>query len=256
MKSFHLVANFLKQEVNTSLKFLTTAKVITNLNGESTRLVDPIDDANAFTFIDWSSAVPSFTVSVASISSPEDRGALKKFTTLGAAEVIQLSPSRQLDCLSKAKVLKRLVLSRSFSLVALGAQSSDVGSAQLGPILAGLLNWPCVTDVTAIVHIAKANILVQRSVGNTLVNVCVPLPCVLSCDLSRNEFRSPPMLSLPSSEVKPITIEPFDETNLALSSQIKVIKEIPVSNIRLGLTLSPLDSTLEAFSRWFGNFKR
>ncbi|MFP3018999.1 MAG: hypothetical protein ACEY26_00640 [Candidatus Hodgkinia cicadicola] len=260
MEKLHLANNPFEREMNASLKFLTTAKVIANVDGGSNRLVDPIDDANAFTLIDWASAVPSFTVSVASICSPEDRGALEKFATLGAAEVIQLPFSCQLDSLVKAKLLKDLVLSRGFSLVALGAQSSDVGSAQVGLILAGLLNWPCITGVTAIVHIAKAKILVRRSVGNVLVNVFVQFPCILSTNLNRNEFRSPSLLPPPSPEgspeVKPITIEPINKTNFALSSQIKVLEEFPIINARLGLTFGTLNSTLEAFARWFGVAKR
>ncbi len=130
------------------LKLLTTAKVIPNFNEEPTsptalsvtRIVDPIDDANVFSLINRRSVASSFALSVASIGSPEDREALERFTTLGVDEVIQLSLSRRLDCLAKSKLLRDLVLSHSFSLVVLGAQSSDGGSAQVGPALAGLLN--------------------------------------------------------------------------------------------------------------------
>ncbi|MGP1916533.1 MAG: hypothetical protein ACTS6G_03895, partial [Candidatus Hodgkinia cicadicola] len=167
-----------------------------------------------------------------------------------------LSTPHRLDSLTKAKLLRDLVLSQSFSLVMLGAQSSDVGSAQVAPALAGLLNWSCITNVTSIRYISKSVVSLHCSVGNVTTTVRVSLPCVLSCDLCRTERRLSPKPQLSPSRLKPVNIIPVNETNLALSSQIEVIEETSVPNIRLGLTFSTLDSTLEAFSRWLGKRTR
>ncbi|MGP1918618.1 MAG: hypothetical protein ACTS4V_01095 [Candidatus Hodgkinia cicadicola] len=246
------------------LKFLITAKVVPSFDRELTlttsasalRQVDSIDVANVLSFLDWRPVAACYTLSVASIGSPEDRGALESLTDLSIDEVIQLSISRRLDCLAKAKLLRSLILSQSFCLVVLGAQSSDVGSAQVGPALAGLLNWTCVTNVTSICYISKSIVTVQRTVGNLIINVRVPLPCVLSCNLNSNESRLTSPLYSSSVEVKPITVKVVNEANHELLSQIEVIKEIPISNIRLGATFSTLNSTLEAFSRWLGKHNR
>ncbi|MGP1911197.1 MAG: hypothetical protein ACTS47_02995 [Candidatus Hodgkinia cicadicola] len=226
------------------------------LSATAFRQFDPIDCTNVLSLLDWRPVAGCFTLSVANVGPSKDKTALGRFTALGVNEVIQLSTPHRLDSLTKAKLLRDLVLSQSFSLVMLGAQSSDVGSAQVAPALAGLLNWSCITNVTSIRYISKSVVTLHCSVGNVITTVCVSLPCVLSCDLCRTERRLSPKPQLLPSRLKPINIIPVNETNLALSSQIEVIEETSVPNIRLGLTFSTLDSTLEAFSHWLGKRTR
>mmetsp|Transcript_14021 Transcript_14021/g.52422 ORF Transcript_14021/g.52422 Transcript_14021/m.52422 type:complete len:89 (+) Transcript_14021:330-596(+) len=57
---------------------------------------------------------------------------------------------QELQPLSVAKILAKIVEEEDPSLVLLGKQSIDGDCAQTGPMLAGLLNWPQVTFAASV----------------------------------------------------------------------------------------------------------
>ncbi|MFP3040000.1 MAG: hypothetical protein ACTS4X_00910 [Candidatus Hodgkinia cicadicola] len=179
------------------MKVLTTAKVVIDLEVQPKVLsgkrvtkgfrwiVDVVDDINIQSLIE---SLPNVNVTAVSIGSIADESVLVKSIAMGGKEMIHFRCQNELivrlDCLAKAKLLKNLILSRGFNLVAFGIQSSDINSAQLRLMLAGLSNWLCVTDIKMIKQTSVKTFVVKCFVKNTLIEINVSFPCVLTCDLS------------------------------------------------------------------------
>ncbi|MFP3038982.1 MAG: hypothetical protein ACKEQK_00500, partial [Candidatus Hodgkinia cicadicola] len=224
------------------MKILTTVKVITEPSSQalsikgkqvtesSIRTIDPIDYVNVLTLLGQKKKQPSLDLTVLNIGSPADRGALANLSTMGMNELIQLTCSPNsispLDGLAKAKLLRDFVLSNSYGLVILGAQSSDVGSSYVGPALAGLLDWPCINCVKAISHIGDNGVTVTCSDGKASLDVLVSYPCVITCDLPPQESLLLSSADLAKGQPKPITINMIAETNYELRPQLSIVESI------------------------------
>ncbi|MGP1922056.1 MAG: hypothetical protein ACTS4Z_02305 [Candidatus Hodgkinia cicadicola] len=245
------------------MKILTTAKVVVDpevqpkvLAGKRLvkglrRIIDVIDDINVQALIE---GLPNLDISVANISSIEDKGILAKLVAMGAKEMIHFSCANELiarlDCLGKAKLLKDLVINQSFNLVALGIQSSDTSSSQLGSMLAGLLNWPCVTGVKAIKHTAEGNFVVKCDVKNVWIDINVPLPCVLTCDLSVKSPKLITVVDLIKAKRKHVNTIPVLESNFNLKPQIETIEDIISNAPRCGKVFTNFSDAWETVTRW------
>ncbi|MGP1917107.1 MAG: hypothetical protein ACTS6P_00560 [Candidatus Hodgkinia cicadicola] len=250
------------------MKILTTAKVVIDpevqpkvLSGKRVmkgfrRIVDVVDDINIQALIEGLSNVD---VSVVSISSTADKSVLAKLIAMGAKEMIHFCCQNELivrlDCLAKAKLLKNLILSRGFNLVALGIQSSDTSSAQLGPMLAGLLNWPCITGVKMIKQTSEKTFVVKYSVKNVLIEINVPFPCVLTCDLSVKTPRLITVVDLLKAKRKRVNIIPVLESNYNLKPQIEIIEDIVSASPRIGKVFTNFGDAWEDITRWLKNRK-
>ncbi|MGP1922730.1 MAG: hypothetical protein ACTS5F_01525 [Candidatus Hodgkinia cicadicola] len=224
------------------MKILTTAKVVVDpevqpkvLAGKRLvkglrRIIDVIDDINAQALIE---GLPNLDISVANISSIEDKSILAKLVAMGAKEMIHFSYTNELiarlDCLAKVKLLKDLVINQSFNLVALGIQSSDTSSSQLSSMLAGLLNWPYTTGVKAIKHTAEGNFVVKCTIKNVWIDINVPVFCVLTCDLSVKFPKLITVVDLIKANGTHVNTIPVLESNFNLNPQIETIEDI-VSN--------------------------
>ena len=113
-----------------------------------------------------------------------------------------------------ASLLARVVAEEGPRLVLLGKQAIDGDSAQTGPMLAGLLNWPQATFASKVVFLggrgsggegdggggggsggggsksgSSSSIEVTREVDGGLQTLSVPLPAVVTADLRLNEPR-------------------------------------------------------------------
>ncbi|MGP1910704.1 MAG: hypothetical protein ACTS7I_00640 [Candidatus Hodgkinia cicadicola] len=250
------------------MKILATAKVVVDpevqpkiLSGKRLinglrRIIDVIDDINVQALIE---GLPNSEVSVANIGSANDKDILAKLTALGAKEMIHFSCANEfitrLDCLAKAKLLKDLVINRSFNLVALGIQSSDTSSAQLGPMLAGLLNWPCISNIKAIRQTAEGNFIVKCAVKNVLIDINVPTHCVLTCDLSVKAPKLVTVVDLIKAKKKPIDTITVLQSNLNLKPQVETIEDIISSAPRRNVVFTNFSDAWDNITCWLRQHK-
>lgn len=228
------------------MKLLVTAKIVADPEAEpkvlfgkrslkgTRRMVDVIDDTNVQAIRE---SLPEAEVTVINIGCLSNREPLAKLIALGSNEVIQMCGSEKLiaslDCLAKAKLLKDFVLSNSYNLVILGCQSSDTTSAQVGPALAGLLNWPCITGVKLIKQLPNKNVIANCSFEDINVDINVPSKCILTCDLSVKTPKLVTVVDLIKAKRKPINVNQISEVNFELRQQLTVVEEIISNTPRL-----------------------
>lgn len=130
------------------------------------------------------------TVTVVTVGEEESEEVLRREMAMGADNGLRLTDAAfsGSDGRGVASVLKAAVQKGKYDLVLTGAQADD-GAAQVGGMLAAMLDWPYASLVNRI-EVADGGLTVGREIegGNQELNR-IELPCVLSIQTGINEPR-------------------------------------------------------------------
>ena len=131
------------------------------------------------------------TVTVVTVGDEESEEVLRREMAMGADKGILLSDDafEGSDGRGIAAILKAEIEKGQYDLVLTGAQADD-GAAQVGGMLAAMLDWPYASVVNEIDTQDGKKIKVGREIegGNQEINE-IELPCVLSIQTGINEPR-------------------------------------------------------------------
>lgn len=123
-----------------------------------------------------------------------DRGVLLETNSLPA------------DGLGVAKALAAALKDQEFDIVLFGKMAIDDYNHQVGPMVAELLDLPCVTTV-AHLEIADGSGTADREIEGGIEVVEFPLPAVLTTDKGLNEPRYPALKGIMAAKKKPLDVE-------------------------------------------------
>ncbi len=130
-------------------------------------------------------------ITVISVGDEETEEVIRREMAMGADEGIHLLDEafEGSDGKGIAAVLKAAVEKGSYDMILTGAQADD-GAAQVGGMLAALLDWPYASLVNHVDVLDDNKIKVGREIagGNQEMNQ-IDLPCVLSIQTGINEPR-------------------------------------------------------------------
>jgi electron transfer flavoprotein beta subunit len=130
-------------------------------------------------------------VTVVTVGSDDDEEVLRREMAMGASRGVLLSDEafNGSDARGIATILKAYVHNGHFDLVLTGVQAED-GGAQVGGMLAALLDYPFASLVNSISVVDGGKLKVSREIegGNKEMNE-IDLPCVLSIQTGINEPR-------------------------------------------------------------------
>ena len=107
------------------------------------------------------------------------------------------------DSLAVARALAAAIRPLGASLIWLGKQAVDDDAAQVGPMLATLLDLPCVTAI-ATFELGGETATVEREIEGGREVVEVRLPAVLTTDKGLNEPRYASLKGIMAAKKKPI----------------------------------------------------
>ncbi|HXG57678.1 MAG TPA: electron transfer flavoprotein subunit beta/FixA family protein [Thermoanaerobaculia bacterium] len=131
------------------------------------------------------------SVTVVSMGPPEAEEIVRREMAMGANQGLLLSDAAfdGSDGLGTARILKAAVEKGAYDLVLTGAQADD-GAAQVGGMLAALLDWPFASVVNRIEVMGNGTLRVGREIegGSQEIND-IEMPCVLSIQSGINEPR-------------------------------------------------------------------
>ena len=154
-------------------------------------------------------------VTVVTIGDEESEEVLRREMAMGAQSAALLSDAAfaGADGRALAAILKKFVERGMYDLVLTGAQAED-GAAQVGGMLAALLDWPFASLVNSI-EVNGNRLCVGREIegGNREMNE-IELPCVLSIQTGINEPRYVGMRGI--RQVASLPIETLDAAALGL----------------------------------------
>jgi len=127
------------------------------------------------------------------------------------------------DALSTAKALAAKLGEMNAELVFAGRVATDRDNAAVGPMVAALLGWGCVTDAVE-VTVADGKATVKREAESGVETYVCDLPCVITCQKDLNEPRYAGLKGIMAAKKKPL-----EEVECpAASAQAEVTKlELP-----------------------------
>ena len=130
-------------------------------------------------------------VTVVTVGSEDDEEILRREMAMGANHGVLLTDDAFAgsDGRGIAAILKAFVQKVSYDLVLTGVQAED-GGAQVGGMLAAMLDWPFASLVNAIEVLEGRKLKITREIegGNKEISE-IDLPCVLSIQTGINEPR-------------------------------------------------------------------
>ncbi|MBI3475620.1 MAG: electron transfer flavoprotein subunit beta/FixA family protein [Acidobacteria bacterium] len=131
------------------------------------------------------------TVTVATVGAEDDEEVLRRQMAMGATHGVLLSDEAfgGSDGRAIATILKGLVLKGNYDLILTGVQAED-GGAQVGGMLAAMLDYPFASLVNAVEVLPGKKLKISREIegGNKEMSE-IDLPCVLSIQTGINEPR-------------------------------------------------------------------
>jgi len=131
---------------------------------------------------------------VMSMGPPQAEKALKEALMLGGDRAILLSDRAFAgsDVLATSYTLSQgLTKLSEYDLIICGKQTTDGDTAQVGPAIAEHLNLPQATWVTKVLAVDQNSITVRQDFGETLLDVKLDFPCLLSIEKSEEVPRLP-----------------------------------------------------------------
>ena len=155
-------------------------------------------------------------VTVATVGGEDDEEILRREMAMGANHGVMISDDAfsGSDGRGIATILKAFVQKGSYDLILTGVQAED-GGAQVGGMLAALLDYPFASLVNSIEVLDAKRLKVSREIegGNREISE-IDLPCVLSIQTGINEPRYVGMKGI--RHVASIPIPTLDVSNLGL----------------------------------------
>ncbi len=124
------------------------------------------------------------------------RGAHKAVHVLGGEATLG-------DSLTIAKVLTAVIKDREYDLILVGSMGVGTDNAQVGPMLAQMLDLPHVSGITSL-EIADGSLTAGREVEGGKEVVGSPMPALLTCQKGLNEPRYAALKGIMAAKRKPV----------------------------------------------------
>jgi electron transfer flavoprotein beta subunit len=151
---------------------------------------------------------------------------LRTALAMGADRALHILTPDDVDLepLAVAKLLKKTVEDEKIDVVVLGKQSISDDSAQVGPMLAGLLGWGCATQIASVKFLSEAgDAEVTREVDGGVETLKMKTPMVWTTDLRLNEPRYASLPNIMKAKKKPLTKVAIADTGVDVKPRLKTV---------------------------------
>jgi electron transfer flavoprotein beta subunit len=149
---------------------------------------------------------------------------------MGADRGVLLQTDRvPADGLAVARALAAELKDGGFDLILFGKMAIDDYNHQVGPMVAELLDLPCVTAVCQLEIEGRAG-SAEREVEGGLEVVDFPLPAVVTTDKGLNEPRLPALKGIMAAKKKPLDVKPLRPAAAA----VEVVRMSPPAERQAG----------------------
>ena len=152
-------------------------------------------------------------VVVLSVGPDRVKEAMKKALAMGADRGVHIQDdiSYEKDPFQIASAIAAYAGDQNFDVIFTGMQSQDRGSAQVGVLLAGMLDLSAVTTIVGF-NYDGSTVTVRRELEGGLKSVVkLTLPAVLTCQLGLNTPRYPTLPNIMKSKKKELISIPVND---------------------------------------------
>lgn len=147
-------------------------------------------------------------LTVLSIGGDRVKETLKKALAMGCDRAVHIeeSKSHTLDPFQIAETICAYAQQQSYDFIFCGMQSQDRGSAQVGPLLAGMLDMPVVTTIVDF-SFSPHEVKVKRELeGGIKACISVRGPALFTCQLGLNTPRYPTLPNIMKAKKKEMIV--------------------------------------------------
>jgi electron transfer flavoprotein beta subunit len=186
-------------------------------------IISPYDEFAVEAALQMKEASGEGLVTVMSMGPPESTKELRTCLAMGCDKAVLLTDpdSGTRDAHTTANALAAAIRDLSPDLVLCGKVAVDRDQGQVGSLLAGILDMPCVTEIKAL-SIADGKATVERAGDSgTTETWTVSLPAVLTTTKGLNEPRYAGLKGIMAAKKKPI-----DEQEAQLGEAVLTIKSL------------------------------
>ena len=154
-----------------------------------------------------------------------------------------------IEPLSVAKILKRIIEEEQPKLVLCGKQAIDNDLNATGQMLSALMGWSQATFASDLL-VEGETAIVTREVDGGLQTIKVQLPAIVTVDLRLNEPRYASLPNIMKAKKKPLEQKTAEEYGVDVTPRLKIIKtdepEERASGIKVGSVNELVEKLKEA----------
>ncbi|MFM2318258.1 MAG: hypothetical protein RLZZ215_879 [Pseudomonadota bacterium] len=151
----------------------------------------------------------------------------------------------ELNSLSVAKLLAKVVQDEQPGLVLLGKQAIDSDNNQTGQMLAALCGYPQATFASKVV-VEGDTATVIREIDGGLQTLQLTLPAVVTADLRLNEPRYVKLPDIMKAKKKPLTVTTPAEMGVAITNTITLVRVDAPAERSAGIKVESVDALIDA----------
>jgi electron transfer flavoprotein beta subunit len=150
------------------------------------------------------------TVTVIHQGGADSEQFIRKALAIGATDAVRID-SEPTDAFQVANSIFEYAKDKGFDLVITGKETIDYNGAQIGGMIAELMDVPYVTLASSLL-IENGKATVSRDIEGGKDIVEVPMPCVIAAQKGMAEQRIPNMKGIMGARSKPLTVVPAAST--------------------------------------------
>jgi len=166
-------------------------------------ILNPYDEYAVEEALQIKERVGDTTVTVISVGPERTVSAIRSALAMGADEAVLVKTDQVLDSLATAKALAAAIKEMPYDLILSGKQGVDDDNLQVGPMVAELLNIPCVTYISEL-KLENGKATVKREVEGGMETVESALPALFTAEKGLNEPRYPALRGIMMAKKKTI----------------------------------------------------
>lgn len=147
-----------------------------------------------------------------------------------------------------AKLFQKVIETKEndTNLVIVGKQSIDSDCGQVGPMLAGYMNWPQATFAAKVDFDGDDGLLVERETDQGTETIKVSkLPAVVTCDLRLNTPRYATLPNIMKAKKKKIDTFEADEFGVDLEPRNEVLEVFEPPPRKEGILVEDVDGLID-----------
>ena len=173
------------------------------------------------------------TVTVINVGTAATEPNIRKALAIGADDAIRVN-AEPTDALFVATQIAEIAKKNQYDIILTGRESIDYNGAQVGGMIAELLDLPSVS-VAVKLDVSGGEATLEREIDGGKEVVSVPLPFVASAQKGMAEPRIPNMRGIMTARTKPLQVaepagaeKPTEHTRYDLPPAKSAVKMIPV----------------------------
>ncbi len=195
-----------------------------------TYIINPYDEIALTRALEISEANAGSTVTVIHVGDAAAEPTIRKALAIGATDAVRINANAR-DAFFVASQIANYAKEQGFDLILTGRESIDYNGAQVGSMIAELLNIPSISIVKSL-NLDGTTATLEREIEGGKEVISCPLPLVASASEGMAEPRIAGMRGIMSARTKTLAvIEPSDVPTLQAITQYD--KPAPRSQVKL-----------------------